>query len=191
MTYDFMALRGLYAKYTGGLTPQQDQLVSTWMATAAGQHVGGHLRKVLCTSWRNVPVVYFGDSGSLNKFRKSHPSMLAYCTEWLKRSMGAVRDFITGGANIADWVHTFRENRDSIAPPDEVRSYRPADLTNEGWNVVRPGTLCLQQEPVWAAPDFDVDGHVAPDNVLVLIDCMNSWGDASRRKRQRPIGCGR
>ena len=63
MTFDHLALRGLYAKHTGGLTPEQAALVSEWEKSPAGQHVGNYLREVLCTSWREVPAVYFGDSG--------------------------------------------------------------------------------------------------------------------------------
>ena len=174
MTYDFKALRGLYAKHTGALTPEQNALVSEWERTVAGQHVGRHLNEVLCTCWRDVPAVYFGDSGSVNKFNKTQPSMLSYCREWLVRPLAMIDDRIKGGANIVDWLQTFEENLDAIAPPREVRSYNPDDLAQSGWNSVRSDALVLQEQPPWVATHFTVSGHLSTERVFVVVDCMNS-----------------
>ena len=160
-------------------------MVSEWEKSPAGQYVGNYLREVLCTSWRDVPAVYFGDSGSLNKFKRSCPSMLSYCSEWLRRPMGKIRDFIAGGANVVDWVKTFTDNRDAIAPPNQVASYKPEDLMKKGWGTVRPDALTLQEENVWFASLFNAHGHLAPNNVFVVVDCMNS-GIAETRPRTAP-----
>ena len=74
--HDHATLRGLFAKYSGTLSPEQSQAVQEWEAAMAGQHVVEHLREVLKTSWRDIPVVAFGDSGSCNVFKKSAPTML-------------------------------------------------------------------------------------------------------------------
>ena len=55
--YDHQALRGLYAKYEGGLSPAEWQQVTDWEASTAGSHVIGQIRAVLTTGWREVPAV--------------------------------------------------------------------------------------------------------------------------------------
>ena len=75
--YDHVALRGLYAKHCGTLTPEQTQMVAEWEATPAGMMVGVQLRETLKTSWRTVRATVFGDSATCNVFKKSVQSMLA------------------------------------------------------------------------------------------------------------------
>ena len=74
--YDHVALRGLYAKHCGTLTPEQTQMVAEWEATPAGMLVGVHLRETLKASWRTVHATVFGGSGTCNMFKKRSPTML-------------------------------------------------------------------------------------------------------------------
>ena len=74
--------------------------------------------------------------------------MVSYCEEWLRRPMGKIKDYVVGGWNIEDWVKTFVDNRDTIAPPGEVTSYKPEDLMTKGFNSVRSDALQLQTENV-------------------------------------------
>ena len=50
---------------------------------------------------------------------------------------------------------TYAGNRDTIAPPNEVLSYRPEDLAEKGWNSVQSDALTLHEENVWLAPFFN------------------------------------
>ena len=117
--YDHAALRGLYAKYTGRLTPEQEEQTTEWESSKAGDYVYAHIRSALQTSWRSIPAVAFGDSGSCNHFKKSHPSMIPYCQKWLARPVGNFQDYIRCAWDIDDWVGAFEAHRDDIAPERE------------------------------------------------------------------------
>ena len=75
--YDHAALRGLYAKYSGRFTPDQEEQATMWESSKAGEYVYAHIRNSLRTSWRSIPAVAFGDSGSCNYFNTNHPSMVS------------------------------------------------------------------------------------------------------------------
>ena len=126
--YDHTALRGLYAKYEGSLSPDDAQKVSTWEQTNAGAAVIGQMRAVLSTGWREVPAVIFGDSASTNHFNKSKHTMIAYCNRWLaesdpERKLGKIKDLIQSGHDINDWLNEFEKNKDTLFPATEVYSY--------------------------------------------------------------------
>ena len=127
-----VALCGLYARHSGNLTSEQSQAVAAWEASAAGVTVARHLRKTLKTSWREIPAVAFGDSGSCNVFKKSAPSMVSYCAEWLKRSMGEIRSFVKAGDTAVNWLMTFEKGKGHDCPCCRDQSLR-LRVPRRGW----------------------------------------------------------
>ena len=110
--YDHAVLRGLYAKYTGNLTAQQKERATTWESSKAGDYVYARIRQALQTSWRSIPAVAFGDSGSCNIFKRNKPSMISYCQQWLQRPVGDFKDYIHIGWDIDDWTNAFEKDKD-------------------------------------------------------------------------------
>ena len=88
--------------------------------------------------------------------------------------MGFNRDFIKGGHNSEDWLEAFEKNRDVIAPPDETKVYDPESLAAVGFGSVRSDAPKLQTAPLDEGLLWGIPGHLAPDNVIILIDTMNS-----------------
>ena len=170
--YDHDCFRGLYARYNGDLPPEQAEAVDRWEATKSGQYVLSKVRDTLRTCWREVPIMAFGDSGSCNKFRRTAPSMLEYSARWLDRSMGKAKDYIKGGHDAEDWAEELEKHGN--LPPEQLGAYDPQALMAAGYGSIRPDAPELQPAPLVEGPLWEHGGLLAPNNVLILIDAMNS-----------------
>ncbi|MGB2192932.1 MAG: hypothetical protein ACPH3A_10195, partial [Luminiphilus sp.] len=88
--------------------------------------------------------------------------MLSYCTEWLRRPMGKLKDYVVGGWGIEDWVEAAMNDRDVIDPPNGLTSYTPEDLMTKGFGSVRSDAPQLQKGDVWFARWFSGHDHLGP-----------------------------
>ena len=111
--------------------------------------------------------------------------MLHYCKTWLERPMGKIKDYVQAGHNSADWVDVF-EKKMEIAPMDQTNAYTLESLQDLGFGSARSDAPKLQKEPYTEKNWFGLVGHLAPNNVIILIDT-----ELGHAHSQCPIWCDR